>query len=468
MPYLFALPEVMSAAATDVAAIGSLVATANQGVAGATTGVLAAAEDEVSTAIAALFSAHGQSYQAVSAQVAAFHQRFVQALTGAAGVYTAAEVGNAALLEGGFAGAIGNGLAFVQQEIQQTPTTLATGFTRLTNTAFTEIFGAPAAGPFPATQEGTFTGTPSLVTRLETAALWPVKPLLSLSGLETQLAVPGNPLLSLIASDIPPISWIVGNSPPPLLNLLLGQTVQYTAYDGMSVVQITPISPTGEHVVAIHGGGFVLPPSFLHWINYSVMAHQTGATVQVPIYPLVQEGGTAGIVVPQMAGLISAQIAQHGASNVSVIGDSAGGNLALAAVQHMVGQGNPVPESMVLLSPWLDVGMTNPNIALVADPLLPVGPAQQIGKVWAGDLAVTDPLVSPLYGSLSGLPPTYVYAGNLDILAPDVFVLQQAAVDQGAPISFVLANGQIHDWVLLTLDGLRYLPQINQQLGIAA
>ena len=65
-------------------------------------------------------------------------------------------------------------------------------------------------------------------------------------------------------------------------------------------------------------------------------------------------------------------------------------------------------------------------------------------------------------------PPTYVYSGSLDILAPDEFLLQQAAVTQHAPISFVLANGQIHDWVILTLDGLRYWPEINQQLGIAA
>lgn len=84
MSYVVALPEVMSAAATDVASIGSVVATASQGVAGATTTVLAAAEDEVSAAIAALFSAHGQDYQALSAQLAVFHERFVQALTGAA------------------------------------------------------------------------------------------------------------------------------------------------------------------------------------------------------------------------------------------------------------------------------------------------------------------------------------------------------------------------------------------------
>nr|WP_232065522.1 PPE family protein [Mycobacterium shinjukuense] len=418
----------------------------------------------------------GQNAPAIAAAEAAYEQMWAQDVAVMSGYHTSASATVAQLgswgqalenLPGEFAKAVDNGFAAVQQEIRLAPTTVATGFARVSTTLLTEILGAPAAPAFPATQDGTFTGTPSLATRLEIAALYPVKPLMGLSGLETQLSGPGSPLLALIASDIPPLSWFLGNSPPPLLNVLLGQTVQYSTYDGMSVVQITPAHPTGEYVVAIHGGGFVLPPSFLHWINYSVMAHQTGATVQVPIYPLLQQGGTAGTVVPAMAGLISTQIAQHGASNVSVIGDSAGGNLALAAVQHLVVQGEPVPESMVLLSPWLDVGMTNPHIAFVADPLLPVGPAQQIGRVWAGNLPVNDYRVSPLHGSLSGLPPTYVYAGNLDILAPDVFVLQQAAATQGAPISFVLANGQIHDWVLLTLDGVRYLPQINQQLGIA-
>ncbi|ORW06356.1 triacylglycerol lipase LipY [Mycobacterium lacus] len=410
----------MSAAASDVASIGSAVAAANRGVAGATTAISAAAEDEVSAAIAALFCGHGQGYQALSAQAAAFHEQFVQALTRAGGAYATAEVANASPLA-----AFEQALLGVQQEIQQVPTTLANGFTRVANTMVTEI-------------------------RLETAALWPVKPLLDLFGLETQLALPNNPLLQLLASDIPPLSWIIGNSPPPFLNLLLGETIQYTTYNGMSVVQITPAHPTGEYVVAIHGGAFIFPPSIFHWINYSVTAYQTGATFEVPIYPLLQQGGTADMVVPAMAGLISSQIAQHGTSNVSVVGDSAGGNLALAAVQLMVSQGDPVPASMVLLSPWLDVGTGG------------------IGKVWAGNLAVNNYLVSPLHGSLAGLPPTYVYSGSWDPLVVQAFDLQQAAIAQGAPISFVLANFQIHDWVLLTPGGLLYWPQINQQLGIAA
>jgi triacylglycerol lipase len=133
-----------------------------------------------------------------------------------------------------------------------------------------------------------------------------------------------------------------------------------------------------------------------------------------------------------------------------VIGDSAGGTLALAAVEYMVANHETVPASMVLLSPWLDVAQ----------------PLGQIGKVWAGNLPINDYLVSPLYGSLRGLPPTYVYSGSLDPLEPQVFALQQAAVAQGAPISFVLAHGEIHDWIILTPAGLHYWPQIDQELGI--
>ncbi|WP_370653153.1 MULTISPECIES: alpha/beta hydrolase fold domain-containing protein [Mycobacterium] len=339
------------------------------------------------------------------------------------------------------------------------------------NEIFTTIFGAPAAPPVPAGQPGGFTGTPSLITRFEEALLYPVKPLLNLSGLETYIATPGNPVLQLLASDIPPLSWFIGNSPPPLLNLLLGETVSYSTSNGMSIVQISPAHPTGDYVVAIHGGAFIFPPSFLHWIHYSVMAYSTGATIEVPIYPLLQQGGTAGLVVPMMANFIASQTQLHGTPHVSVIGDSAGGNLALAAVEYMAHNmtNTALPSSMVLLSPWLDLGMTNPNIGFVQDPLLPVGLAQQFGKQWAGGLSITNPQVSPLYGNLTGLPPTTVYTGNLDILSPDAILLKQLAADQHVTnMSFVLANGQIHDWLILTLDGPQYWSQINQELGIAA
>ncbi|MEK1279199.1 PE family protein, partial [Mycobacterium ulcerans] len=99
MSYVVAIPDMLASAAADVAGIGSSVGAANTAAVGATTGVMAAADDEVSVAIAALFSGHGQAYQAISAQAAAFHDQFLRALTGAGGAYAAAEAANASPLQ---------------------------------------------------------------------------------------------------------------------------------------------------------------------------------------------------------------------------------------------------------------------------------------------------------------------------------------------------------------------------------
>ena len=624
MSYVIAVPQTMTTVATDLANIGSSLSEANAAAAVPITAMAAAGEDEVSAAIAALFSSHGQQFRALSAQAAAFHQQFVQTLNGAGGRYAAAEAanaspltnvmeeaqslavfspvkaltgrplfgngangapgtgqngapsgwllgdggaggsgapgtgqggnggasgllgyggaggagGNAGLLlgpggnggaggfsdstvggagghggqggglllgtggaggeggagtvtggnggHGGNAGLLGAGGNGGNPGLGATPGTpgaggaggllfggagrngsaQAVGFAHAGNTLDHNIFAAPAVKPIPASLNPTFTGTPSLATRLETAALYPFKDLLTVTGIYNQWGNPHSPFNQLVASGL--LSPILGNSPPKILAHLLGETLQHNTYDGMSVVQITPAHPDGDYVVAIHGGAFILPPTIFHWIDYSMMAYQTGATIEVPIYPLMQQGGTAGVVVPKIAGLISTEITAHGASHVSVLGDSAGGTLALASVEYLVANNQAVPASMVLLSPWLDLSDTNPNIAYVHDPYLPpLGTgAQNIGKVWAGNLPENNYEVSPLYGSLKGLPQTYVYSGSLDEVSPDALVLQQAAVTQGAPISFALVNGEIHDWIFLTPDGLNYWPHIDQELAI--
>ena len=264
--------------------------------------------------------------------------------------------------------------------------TAAKGFV---NNILVDIFGTGPSLPVPATLNPAFVGAPSLLNRVEVSGLWVVKEFVE-PFIDNQLANTSSPLLALFANRIPPVKLFISNTPPKFLPLLFGETVQQTTYDGMSVVQITPAHPDGKYVVAIHGGAFIFPPSIFHWFDYAHMASQTGATIEVPIYPLLQQGGTAGVVVPEMAGFIESEIAAHGASNVSVCGDSAGGNLALAAAEYVVANHEAVPASMVLLSPWLNVALNNPNIGFVHDLLLPVGPGQQIGKEWAGGLPETN------------------------------------------------------------------------------
>jgi triacylglycerol lipase len=136
-------------------------------------------------------------------KAAAFHDDFVEALNGAGGAYAATEAATASALRAAQqdalavvnaptqgvmehpligTGGIGNGFGFVQHEIAQTPTTLATKFTQQGNTLFDEILAAPPIAPVPATGNPTFTGTPSLLNRLEIAALRPLNELLTVSG----------------------------------------------------------------------------------------------------------------------------------------------------------------------------------------------------------------------------------------------------------------------------------------------
>ena len=392
----------------------------------------------------------GQNAPAIAAAEAAYEQMWAHAV----GVMAEYHVGSSAAVA-----QLGS-WAHMLESLPGLPGQAARAIVNLANNIGTNIFGSPPGPPIPATQNPTYAGTPSLITRFEVGALYLEHNVTGFFG------------INLISSSVslstgnPIGNFFLGTTPPKILTALLGETVQQSTYDGMKVVQITPADPSGKYVVGIHGGAFVLQTSIFHWLDYTLMAYQTGATIEVPIYPLIQQGGTAGTVVPEMASFISTQIALHGAANVSVLGDSAGGTIALAAVEDMVSLHEAVPSSMVLFSPFLDVTLSNPNISLVRDPLLGA-PSGQLGQMWAGGLPVKDPLVSPLYGSLAGLPPTTVYSGSLEILAPDTLVLVQEAATQGAPISFVLRAGEFHDWPLLDLWGAPgYRQQIYQELGV--
>ncbi|WP_237049934.1 PE family protein, partial [Mycobacterium tuberculosis] len=99
MSFVIVAPEALMSVASEVAGIGSALNAANAAAAAPTTGVLAAAADEVSAAMAALFGAHAQEYQRLSAQAAGFHAQFVQALNAGVNSYASAEAANASPLQ---------------------------------------------------------------------------------------------------------------------------------------------------------------------------------------------------------------------------------------------------------------------------------------------------------------------------------------------------------------------------------
>jgi triacylglycerol lipase len=276
-----------------------------------------------------------------------------------------------------------------------------------------------------------FTGRPSLPARISAPTLRLLRSVSGRVGVDL-----GTRINAVLASRRPP------------RRTTRSVAVRYREFNGWELCTLRADSPTGKYVLAIHGGAFVCEATVLHWRDYVAIARQTFATVVVPGYPLAPHG-TAGTVVPQMADLITWMIGEHGPENVSVYGDSAGGGIALCAAQELVRRNATLPAQMVLLSPVLDATLSNPDIQFVNDPVLSADVLKANFALWAADLDLADPLLSPLHGSLSGLPPTAVYAGSLDVLGPDAVALQaKSLATPGTKFTFDLRYGQMHDWAM--------------------
>ena len=199
-------------------------------------------------------------------------------------------------------------------------------------------------------------------------------------------------------------------------------------------------------VVYVHGGGWVNQIVVQHWRLAAQIAAEAGTSVAVPIYPLVPFG-TADQVVPAVADLVRTSTARYGSTCLA--GDSAGGQIALSAAILLRDNHHTVPRT-VLISPALDLSLTNPDIDRVQpnDPWLGRGGTRVFIKHWRGTVAISDPRVSPLAANLTGLGPLTVFSGTRDILHPDIRLLIDKATSAGIDVDYHEEQGLVHVYPL--------------------
>lgn len=240
---------------------------------------------------------------------------------------------------------------------------------------------------------------------------------------------------------------------PPPSPLLPGVRLSADRTRGFPVFTIEPDSGRyGKTVIDFHGGAYVREIVSFHWLFARTITAAASVRLLLPIYPLAPHR-TAARTVADAADIVESAISTQGADNVAVIGDSAGGGIALAAAQELKRRGAPQPSRLILLSPWLDVTMSDPAQATIEkrDILLARGGLKEAGQFYAGDLEVTDWRVSPLFGDLTGLAPMSVYTGTHDILVTDSRALTQRARDAGATVDYTEEIGMQHDYALFPL-----------------
>jgi acetyl esterase/lipase len=230
-------------------------------------------------------------------------------------------------------------------------------------------------------------------------------------------------------------------------------SVAGTLRDGRTVYVVSPrdTEPRG-HVLYLHGGAYVVDILAPHWALIARLVGDARVTATVPLYPLAPEADL-GTALDYVLGVYLALIEHAPASEVTVIGDSAGGGLALALAQRLAELGRAQPARLILLSPWLDLSMSNPDIASVEpeDPYLSVAAALEAARLYAGPARLTHPVASPVYGAMKGLPPLAVFTGSCDILSPDARRLRDLVKAQGGMIDLFEHPGMIHAFMFFPL-----------------
>ena len=216
-------------------------------------------------------------------------------------------------------------------------------------------------------------------------------------------------------------------------------------------------------VVYLHGGAYTNEVVDQQWAFVAALAARTGVEVHVPIYGLAPHH-TASEAVDLVAEVVHGLVAQG--RSVVLLGDSAGGGLALVAAQQAAPAVRQRVAGLLLIAPWIDLTMANPAVDAVepTDPWLTRAGLHPIARSWAGDLALDDPVVSPLFGDLTGLPPVEVWVGTRDITAPDCRELERRMPD-GAAFALHVEDGAIHDYPLLpTPEGRAASREIGERV----
>lgn len=209
---------------------------------------------------------------------------------------------------------------------------------------------------------------------------------------------------------------------------------------------------TNTHLIFLHGGAYVFEAGTIHWAFAQKIVENTNCKVTMIDYPLAPEHdykSTYKMVNKSYYALVK----QYPKDNFILIGDSAGAGLAMGFYQRLrIENVIKLPEKIILLSPWLDLTMTNPEIKNyeATDYLLTVKMLQNAANYYAKGDDQTQYLLSPINGDLTNFPPTIVFCSDSELFYPDCIKLKSIVLHNDNFI-FKTYHKMLHDWAMFPI-----------------
>ena len=221
--------------------------------------------------------------------------------------------------------------------------------------------------------------------------------------------------------------------------------------NGRNVFTLTPKARKSNiQILYLHGGAYVQNFVKQHWKFLSMLVEHTHCTITAPDYPLAPKHtyrDAFEMVIPLYKEIILGADSAH----TILMGDSAGGGFALALAQRMEIDNIAQPTKIILLSPWLDITLKNPEIEKIdlIDPFLGIAGLRKAGLSYAGNSDPENFMLSPIYGSLEKLGRISIFIGSRDLLVADARKLNMLALEKNISINYREYKDMVHVWMFL-------------------
>ncbi|WP_081904194.1 alpha/beta hydrolase fold domain-containing protein [Brevibacillus thermoruber] len=182
----------------------------------------------------------------------------------------------------------------------------------------------------------------------------------------------------------------------------------------------------------------------------SVNAQTTSALPHICTQPspIILHNSTRSLLTRRNVVRVYHYLCSHGYSpkNIGIIGDSAGGGLALALLLRLKELHTELPAANGLLSPWADLNLSGDTMTTLSevDPILRKEPLSACAKLYVQEEDVQNPLVSPVYGDFTGFPPMMMITGSREIRLSDTLRIAQKALNDQGEVRFEIVEGLWH------------------------
>jgi monoterpene epsilon-lactone hydrolase len=217
-------------------------------------------------------------------------------------------------------------------------------------------------------------------------------------------------------------------------------------------------------VLFLHGGGFQIGSVRSHRELIGAISAESGCRVLGIDYRRAPEHPYPAALEDTLAAYDWIRAQGIGARHIAFAGDSAGGNLALAALLALRDRGSPLPAAAVLMSPWTDLAATGDSYESCAgrDPLNNRAMLLAVARNYLGRSGdPRDPLLSPLYADLAGLPPLLIQVGGREVVLDDSRRLAKKARAAGVEVDLDVWDDMIHVFQLFPSE----LPEAQQAIA---